>query len=113
MSWDLWLVSGRNDRSQLSRLYSEREEQALEALVPDPSLLKAGDEILSVFPPLEAAPEGEESPSPWSVTPDISDKQICIALSYSRVDEFFQKAGPICEKYGLLGYDPQNDETMG
>jgi len=113
MSWDMWLVSGKNDRTVLPGLYQQSEEEGLRVLVADPALIQAGEELLSVFPPLEAAPEGEESPSPWSMTPEITDKQICLTLSYSRVDEFFEKAGPIFEKYELLGYDPQNNQVVG
>lgn len=113
MSWDFWLVSGKNDKTELAKLFAGPEEDAIQALIPDQALVQAGLEILRIFPPLEDALDSAESPSPWSVTPEVTEKQIWLALSYSRVDEFFEKAGPICEKHGLLGYDPQSNQVMG
>ena len=113
MSFSFWLVSGKNDRSKLAEWYQLPEEDGYELLAKDQRIELAAKEILQIFPAMENIDDDHIDESPWACTPGVDPWSICMAISFSRVDEVFQALGPIFEKYELLGYDPQSEEVYG
>lgn len=67
------------------------------------------DELLARYPPLEAHPADHTSgaQSPWSVTPERSDRVIEMSMRWGTPDEALTDVVELARKHDLVLYDPQ------
>ena len=112
MSYDLWVYAGppydaRTAQEAMEICSDTGSEDAFQESPALPDLLRA---ILDVYPALESLSETDAlaDASPWSVTPQSSDRVLAFSFSLSRVQEVATLIVKEAFDRGLFTYDPQD-----
>jgi len=112
MSFDLYIWSSRqpvtSDRAQeIFRLLADGHDDAVE---PDDRVLALHRELIDRYPPLETLGDTELESSPWTMSPDATDRRVVLCMSWSTAAEASPFVLELAKQHGLVCFDPQSGQ---
>jgi hypothetical protein len=110
MSYDLYLwhsprpVTVQQAMTIMVRLAEGRDD----VVVPDDAVLAFHQDLIELFPPLDAIGDEEIDDSPWNASPDATASRAILCFGYSQVPQFAPAVVELAAKHGLVCFDPQS-----
>ena len=107
VAWKTPAVADEDDAAAIvDRFHREGESSVFER---SEDLLRFYDELLARYPALESFEEDEDRSkrTPWSETPERSDRVIEISIRWHAPDEALDTIVELARKHQLVLYDPQ------